>query len=343
MTKMNNSNEILRLVESTLIPHTAFQSALARITQALAHAPGSSEPTGIALVGEARTGKTRVLEEADMLLTRSRTSEGAFVPILRMRTPSHPTVKGVASLLLRMLGDPKWERGTEVGMSVRLIDMMGACRTQMLMVDEFQHFFDKGTHKIFHEVADWLKNLMDETKVVVVVSGLEECLPVLRGNEQLTGRFNKPIFMRRFLWDDVNSMAEFLGILQAFHEALYDHLEMPNLASPEMAFRCWYATGGLIGLLAKILRQAVWNAVDARVRTIDLEGLRAAHELAAWDELGERPGPSPFARSFSVEPSAEKIAQALRLGRREEPTNLRRAHIPKRKGPDDRSGTEAVR
>ena len=302
------------VVESTLIPHTAFQIAMQRIKQALAYSLQSPEPVGIALVGEARTGKSRALEEADALLTRTRTSEGAVVPILRMRTPARPTVKGVASLLLKAMGDPKWEKGSETSMTVRLIDLIAQCQTQMLMLDEFQHFFDKGTHKIFHEVADWLKILMDETRVAVVVSGLEGCLPVLLQNEQLSGRFLAPIFMRRFHWLEPDGMAEFLGILEAFHIAMSEHFDMPELHRTEMAFRLWCASGGLIGHLAKLLRQAVWDTCDAGKRSITLEGFRAAHAFAAWSEFGDAVTVSPFDRSFSVEPTQEKIAQALTIG-----------------------------
>lgn len=318
------------IVESTLVPHTCFDTALQRIKQCLAHSRQSPEPICLALVGESRTGKSRVLEEAEQLMPRSRTVEGAVVPILRVTAPSRPTVKGVAGLMLKTLGDPKWESGTEINRTGRLEDQLGSCETKMVMLDEFQHFFDKGTQKIFHDAADWLKTLVDHTKVTLVVSGLESCLPILRRNEQLSGRFLAPIFLKRFNWLDEADRGEFLGILEAFNDSMSEFFAMPELGSEEMAFRFWCASGGLIGHLTKLLRQSVWDAFDAERGEITLDGFDAAHRSAIWAELGTVVKESPFDRGFSVQPTQEKIHMGFSLGVREpdpEPHSRRRGVV----------------
>lgn len=305
------------VVESTLVPHTAFESAIQRIKQCLAYSLKSPEPICLALVGESRTGKSRVLEETELLMPRSRTADGAVVPILRVTAPSRPTVKGVAGLLLKSLGDPKWESGTEINRTGRLEDQLRLSGTLMIMIDEFQHFFDKGTQKIFYDAADWLKTLVDQTKVTLVVSGLESCLPVLCRNEQLSGRFLAPIYMRRFHWLDEANREDFMSILEAFNESMSQNFKMPQLNSPEMAFRFWCASGGLMGHLTKLLRQAVWDACDVGTSKISLEGFEQAHKTSIWAESGVVIVDSPFARAFSFDVTQEKIAMALAVGVRE--------------------------
>lgn len=311
---------IRAIVESTLVPHTAFQNAMESVRQCLSNSGRSPEPICLALVGESRTGKSRVLEETELLLPRSRTAEGAVVPILRVAAPGRPTVKGVAGLMLQSLGDPKWEAGTELNRTVRLKKLIRECQTLMIMLEEFQHFFDKGTHKIFHDAADWLKTLVDETGVTLVVSGLESCLPVLLRNEQLSGRFLAPVYMRRFQWLDDGDREEFVGILGAFNEAMSEHLQMPKLHDHEMAFRIWCASGGLMGHLTKLLRQAVWNACDTGKPRISIEQFEVAHRTAIWSSAGDASSISPFDRRFMVEPTQETVAAALTVGRRQEDT-----------------------
>jgi hypothetical protein len=323
------------VVESTLVPHTAFETAMRRVKQCLSYSLKSPEPICLALVGESRTGKSRVLEETELLMPRSRTEIGAVVPILRVTAPSRPTVKGVAGLMLKALGDPKWESGTEIKLAERLEDQLGKCKTLMIMLDEFQHFFDKGTQKIFHDASDWLKTMVDSTKVTLVVSGLESCLPVLRRNEQLSGRFLAPVYMRRFNWLDDTGRQEFLGILEAFNDSMSMHFDMPPLHGDEMAFRFWCASGGLMGHLTKFLRQAVWDACDEGKRTITLEQFESAHKAAIWAESGGIIVDSPFDRKFSVEPTQEKIAFGLAVGVREVDTE------PQKRGRSKRSGREA--
>lgn len=321
---------IRRVVESTLVPHTAFQHASARIRQCLAHSLHSPEPICLAIVGESRTGKSRVLEECEIELPPRRTSEGMEVHILRVSAPSKPTVKGLAELMLQKLGDPKWDSGTENNKTVRLARLLKACRTRMLMVDEFQHFFDKSTHEVFHHVADWLKILADSTKVALVVTGLESCLPVLLRNEQLSGRFLAPAFMHRFNWLDDEHRAEYVAILSAFHESLSAHFDVPALDNEEMAYRCWCATGGLMGYLAKFLRQVVWDACDAQRRSISLADLQSAHAKAIWSVAASAMTRSPFARNFSVQPTQEMVARALTVGVREEKPAATRSHRTRR-------------
>lgn len=112
--------EIRNIVETTLVPHTAFEEARSRIEQCFIYAEKTSEPICIALVGESRTGKSRVLEECYINHPRIRTPTGLDVPILLVKTPSKPTVKGLAELMLQKMGDPKFSVGTENTKTIRL-------------------------------------------------------------------------------------------------------------------------------------------------------------------------------------------------------------------------------
>lgn len=305
-----NTSEI---IQSTLVLHTAFEEATKRIEQCFNFAEGT-EPICIALVGESRTGKSRVLEECASNHLRFRTSEGLEVPILRVTTPSKPTVKGLAELMLQLMGDPRFTVGTENTKTIRLRTLMCNAGTKMVMIDEFQHFYDKSSHKVMHYVADWLKILVDDCRVALVVSGLPSCQAVLEQNEQLVGRFLSPIFMPRFDWRNDNHREEFIGILSSFYDSLTKNFDLPALDQPNMAFRCYCGTGGLIGYLTKFLRQAVWNAIDAGSNTIDLEDLFKAHTQAVWLKESPISLPNPFSTEFNVTPTDELLARVQLIG-----------------------------
>ncbi|MEI7612171.1 MAG: TniB family NTP-binding protein [Betaproteobacteria bacterium] len=306
--------DLKRIVETTLVPHTAFQEASRRLEQCFDYANGSSEPICIAVVGESRTGKSRVLEECFINHPTVRHSEGLEVPILRVKTPSKPTVKGLTETMLRAMGDPKFSSGSESNMTSRLATLVKNALTRTVMIDEFQHFYDKGTHTIMHYVADWLKNFVDESKVALVVAGLPSCFAVINQNEQLVGRFLAPVTMPRFDWQDKDQRDEYIAILGAFQESIGGHFDLPALDGEEMAFRCYCGTGGLIGYLTKFLRQAVWNALDANARTIELADLMHAHDEAVWAKHGLLPMCSPFSKGFSSQPTDDLLARVRLLG-----------------------------
>lgn len=107
---MNKTTYIPTTVDQILVPHDMFQKAKLRIDTHLIAAQHYQEPTCIAVVGEARTGKSRLLEYITKEYKKYRTPEGLVVPVLSIRTPSKPTVKALVEILLREIGDKLWHK-----------------------------------------------------------------------------------------------------------------------------------------------------------------------------------------------------------------------------------------
>jgi hypothetical protein len=300
--------------ESVLVPHSKFTEALRRMEQNFKYAQQASEPVCMALIGESRTGKSRVLDSFLLDHPKRRLSDGMNVPVLLVKAPSRPTVKGLAELMLEELGAPDPGRGTENERTRRLKVLMRGVQTRMLMIDEIQHFYDKGTKAIIHHVTDWLKILVDELRCALVVAGLPSSKAVIDQNEQLAGRFQAPVHLSRFQWTTLDERQDFIGILGEFDVELREWFQIPEFHQEGMAYRFWVATGGLIGYLTKLLRKAVCNAVDRERGEINLEDLLIAHRESMWDEPGGDRGLSPFDRNFRLELSSDIVQHALRIG-----------------------------
>lgn len=327
MKTNDTSNDLYSLVERTLIPHTSFQAAQSAIEQTFIAMHHCVDPICLAIVGESRTGKSRTLEHFERSHEPFRTESGRRVPFLRVKVPSKPTVKGLGSLLLYSLGDPAFDKGTEVAQTLRLLTLMEQTETKLLALDEFQHFHDKATQKVQHHVADWLKVLVDEAKIGLVVTGLPRSMAVIEQNEQLTGRFMAPIQLPRFDWRDQNQREEFVGILDALEQAL-KHFEFPKMDTDEIAFRFYCASGGLIGYLIKILREAVWKALANLRRSINLAELESAFNSAVVKHTTVPPEFNPFGKLFRSDPTEKTIDLAMSIGKpAPEPVRTRKSKI----------------
>jgi hypothetical protein len=310
---MNKAIYIPTAVDQILVPHMSFQNAKQRIETQLLAAQNYLEPTCIAVVGESRTGKSRLLECITKEYPKQRTNEGLVIPVLSIKTPAKPSVKALVEILLQEIGDPLWyKRGSENEKTEQLYKLLKQTKTHTLIIDEFQHFYDKVSHKVQHYLSDWLKIFVDRSGLMLIVAGLPDCMAVINQNQQLRGRFLAPIRMPRFDWNNIDSLNEFIACLESFQKGL-DRYDLPDLTSEEMAFRFYCATGGLIGYLAKILHQVCLNAQVGNKLSITLEDIAKAYEESVWvDEL--TPIMNPFWSEFETEPSAYYLKAAQQIG-----------------------------
>lgn len=300
-------------IDSLLVRHSAFAKAARSLERAFLVAPDLKDPFGIYIHGESRTGKSRLIEETMGKHVPYRTEDGLVVEVVKLQVPAKPTIKGLAIDLLRALGDPMPDKGTENSMTERLVILLTACKTRLLILDEFQHFVDKSSSfTVIHHLADWLKNLLNRTKVTAVLVGLEYGLAVLKQNEQLRGRFANPIRLPRFDWRDENLRAEFLGLLDGFQSLISKKFNVPEFSSDELGYRFYIATGGLTGYVFNILRMAAWESIASKHNSISLRELEIAYSEGINEE--DQYNINPFSKHFDRNDGAA-FEHALKVGR----------------------------
>lgn len=302
------------LVHNTLVKHTAYEKARRRLDKIYERAANSPDPLCLAVLGESRTGKSRLFEEFVADHPIHRISEGQIVPVLYVKATSKPTAPGLAETMLYKMEDPRWNKDSEREKTFRLYRLLKEAECRMVVVDEFQQIYDKNSDKVCYDVADWLKRLADEATVALVVAGLPRGRAVIQQNEQLAGRFSAPIQLLRFDWEQDEDKDEFVGILDAFRAQIATEFEIVDLGEREMAFRCYCATGGLMGYLTKLLTEVVREASEDGRKKITLAHLQAAHEAATWLTSKVQFVKNPFDPKFSTSPSDELLQKVKLIG-----------------------------
>jgi hypothetical protein len=97
--------------------------------------------------------------------------------------------------------------------------------------------------------------------------------------------------------------------------------------SHSTSLRC--ATGGLIGYLTKVFRQAIRNAVAKKNGHVTLADLYVAHHECTWHELGTNVILRPFSPDFRLEATTDVVTRVLRIGSEVTPPASTR-HIDRR-------------
>jgi energy-coupling factor transporter ATP-binding protein EcfA2 len=294
-----------------LVKYPLFKTAIARIQACFDSYDATAEPDCCPIVGESGSGKTTIISYFSGLHPRADHKWGVEVPVLIAKVPARPTVKSLAETLLYQLGDPLWSRGNTVKKSIRLRELLKRCCVRLLALDEFQHFVDVRQANIPNDVADWLKEQIEEAKLAIVVAGLPRCLEVLRQNEQLRRRFGATLRVGAFRWDIKEDRTTYRAFLRAVNEQLPEY-DMPDLSEVGMAFRMHYASYGLIGYTMKIIRGAARIARSHPRRQITLRTLSLSFSEHVWSERLD--DPNPFTDNFDSNTAPALTLPSARAG-----------------------------
>ncbi len=308
------------MVEHLLLHHARFNTLLARIDYCARFGGEikTKNPPCLAILGNTGAGKTTLidawLEKAP--LRTMETDEGTIIPYLYVLVPSSPKKKGAVSAFLRALHDPNPSRGTEWDMISRVHRLIKRCKVQVIFVDEFQHLRDKDTQKVVHAIADFLKDVINQSHIPMILTGkLGEAESILMANSQLDRRVGTPLVLEPFEWDRSRpeTIKELRTLMRDIDRAL--PLDLSDLQNEEMAFRFFYASDGYLGWIMEIIREAAIRAIDTDCHCLNKPLLAAAYEARlAGTDVGDGKV-NPFSTARFTEAAVDQLRFAVKKRR----------------------------
>jgi Cdc6-like AAA superfamily ATPase len=282
--------ERICLAEQIYISYPRLSELQSKISYCHQHSKYSAEPECLFINGPTGTGKSTLYRRYEQQFTRQETDNGTVVPVLSATIPVPATVKSLATRLLFNLGDPAAEMGTTYNKTLRLERLMKNCSVELIILDEFQHFIDRDSHKILQTISDWLKNLLNDTAIPIILIGLPGSDAVLDSNQQLNRRFSVRESLDPFGWRVTKQQEEFRKFLYLLETKL-PLKEPSNLADISMAFRFYLASSGVIAHVMKIVRKATVKALEQSTEHLTLDILAQAYKevMGAVIVRGENP------------------------------------------------------
>lgn len=304
-------DERLVRAHNTLIRYPRFKELHQAIQMCATLSETAGEPQCMALMGVTGAGKSTVVRTYADVFPRTETPQGSLIPVVYLETPSPATIKSVAAAALRHLGDPRATSGTLWSMDARLVHYLQQCQVRLVIMDDFHHLFDDETQRALVTVSNWLKVLIKEANVPFLVVGLEDKIRViLRANPQLSRLFAIRETLRPLAWDaaQAETIMEFSKFIEYAEKAIGLPLsdELPRV---EMLYRLHFATGGVVGHILNLMRQAMVLSLAAepplpglRLRTLSLAFRQRLQEH--WPHRAD-----PFDPSVGLEfsPPAEPV------------------------------------
>lgn len=291
--------EKLTLVKQLRVAFPAFQDAMDEVIEMIELGDCALGFSGVFIIGESGSGKTTFLESILDRFPPYEDDDRSVRPAVMTKVPSVPSIKFIARRILAALGDPlaNAARRDNDELTKGIVTLLKECRTQVLLLDEVNNFLQKkGRHDSVLDLSNWLKEIVDDSGVLIVLSALPIGEAITQINGQLRRRFSAPLYLELVKKKQkVLNLTDFRGVLKKVDEKL-PTLRRSNLHEKDISLRLFYATDGLIGLLMKLLRRAIRIAHKNNAPQLDLAILEQAFLAEIWTH-GEGPL-NPFNQQF---------------------------------------------
>jgi len=245
-------------------------------------APGHQ--LGLAIFGAPGLGKSYLLRHfAENLHPPFRTHDRATQerPVVYVPLSSEFTLRELQAQVLASLGalNQGWRYEYR---DLHLKRLAKDLKVRVFIFDDIQHFTNQGRLRA-GRLFDWLKYLLNDLGIVVVIAGIPEAADAVAADAQISTRFDVVMMPS---WEVGQALRQFLGNF----ERTFPLRCASNLEDPDMQEAVLGSSGGITRIMVQQLVDAAIFAIDQESERIEpaLLTVRATRpkELAAAFKRG---------------------------------------------------------
>ena len=212
------------------------------------------------IVGESRTGKSVACDKYSLDNPPKQVrGQPPTMPIAYIQASQECGAKEFFGIIIKHL-KYQFTKGTVAEIRDRTRNALKGCGVEMLIIDEA----DRLKPKTFAEVRD----IFDNLEIAVILVGTDRLDAVIKRDEQVYNRFRACHRFGKMTGED------FKRTIEIWEKKVLQLPVASNLSSKTMLKILGEATGGYIGLLDMILREAAIRALNKGLQKVDLETLK---------------------------------------------------------------------
>ena len=286
----NDELDRIRWIEQIYVMYPRIRELVELIGECHEASKITAEPQCMFLTGSSGVGKTSLIQQYLEQYPPIDETDRTHVPVFHAEIPAKATIKGVATALLDSLGDPAPDRGTTVTQGQRLAHLIEHCGVELILLDEFQHLIDNKTQRVVQDVSDWIKSLINSTKVPMILIGMPESEAILETSPQLKRRFMVRRRLAPFSWKTDQGQVEFRKFLAEVEKKL-PLQAASHLAEIDLAFPLYIASHGTAANVMTLIKQAARFAIQDGDHNWDAGHFARAYERRSiqGDEFPQNP------------------------------------------------------
>lgn len=233
------------------------------------------------ITGDTGSGKSLLVRHYQQHFSEAEETCGGYPqrPLLVSRIPSKPTLSATIIQLLKDLGQPssiyRKGRSTNLSLTEALIQCLVRCKTELMIIDEFQELVEFKSGERRSEIANRLKLISEQARVPIVLVGMpwaEKITEEPQWASRLMVRRQIPYFKLS------ETPENFIRFLMGLARKM-PFTKLPKLEEQHTVFALFSACRGSVRILKHLLDEAVKQALMANAHTLTTEHLSKSFSL----------------------------------------------------------------
>ncbi|EJL37359.1 TniB protein [Caulobacter sp. AP07] len=264
---------------STFIPYTKHVNFHSRCDylQKLGALNRGKPQMGLRVLAPSGSGKSTAGLEYKALVDRRRGDSANTSSVLFLPLKAATTSKRLMVQILRKLGDPYPDRGTEETLTYRVMQYLERRGIELLIIDEVQHLNARSSAN--SDVTDTLKSFLDAGVVPIVFLGTDEGKDLFERNLQLNGRLLAPFDMPALdasKGEERDLFATFVHDLCAEMHNRQVFTQSNDLLTEDVLACLLEVSAGVIGRVSRLFEAATEIALRRSAQSLEVQDLLVA-------------------------------------------------------------------
>lgn len=306
---MTPAQQLRRAIETCELPHPMFMDLLAILKRRIDDALAGFAPKVVRVPGPSGVGKSSLIANLSRGYPMDRIDGRRHVPVLVVEVPTAATAKLLPKSVLRALGIQVPGSMTAGAMFDLMVTQLRLAGTRVVIFDEISHLVDEGSRVPPRAASDWLKSLADKLGMTLILLGIPRLERLFSANEQLRRRACPALNFLPYDATIADEMTAFVSCVvnyaRLFSAAGYP-IDVPTRV---LSQQCYLLTGGLIGVLADLMRELASVMKNEAPRSITYADCQKAIESVSHAGSPHRlPFQDAGIDDAGVEPAALKQA-----------------------------------